>query len=79
MPVRWTGAYAAGPGEESHIKALLQEWRRTLAKVEREAALHHCAEVHILVGTAGLAVEELIDNLAKTQRPEQSELQTDIP
>jgi len=44
--------------------SLLQEWRHVLARVEREAALYHCAEVQTLVGAAALAVDDL---LGKTQ------------
>lgn len=77
-PVRWQRTQASVPQQEIHVDALLQEWQRTLAKVEREAAQLGYAEVHILVGTAALAVEELINSLTKTRRREESGLPTDI-
>jgi hypothetical protein len=77
--VRWQKTQTTVPRKEIHVHALLQKWQRTLAKVEREAALLHYAEVHILAGTAALAVEELINNLTKTNRLDESGLRTDIP
>lgn len=74
---RWQKVQASVPQHEIPVGALLQEWQRTLAKVEREAALYRYAEVHILAGTAALAVEELINSLTKTSGREPA-LQTDI-
>jgi hypothetical protein len=77
--VRWQKTQASVPQYEMHVGGVLQEWRHTLAKVEREAALLGYAEIHILVGTAALAIEELLNSLTKTRRREESGLPTDIP
>ena len=61
MQSRWSAARLAARAQEGmHTYSLLEQWRCTLAKVEREAARHRCLEVEMLAGAAALAVDELI-------------------
>ena len=62
MPARWSSAPPARKLTGSpYLDNVLEAWRATLARLEREAALHHCREIQMLAGAAALAVDELIE------------------
>ncbi len=68
MPVRGSTTPGAVPRNEGDTYSLLQEWRWTLIKMERDAALHGYGEVQMLVGTATLAVEDLIKRVGSVRQ-----------
>jgi hypothetical protein len=75
LPARWSSAsHRRGMSQNTYIDNVLEEWRATLAKVEREAAQHRCPEIQMLAGAAALAVDELIEVMLRKETDVSSDM-----
>jgi hypothetical protein len=47
---------------------MLEEWRRELARIEREAGHYRSADVQLLVGAAVVAIEDLLKERLRKEK-----------